>query len=174
MLVHLKFSFKKTMGLWVWQNVEWFWFVLFYYTLYEYTLKTLIWHINKRFDTAYFDLVNRTLIKSIMVAVGMGYGGSPFRTLLIPYLMFTYGICLIWLILVYCLYIYPPPLDVLAHGRFFFNNGEFQAFQLVLIATFGVVDVPLSSCMIVHFVGLKFFGFHLEKKSTILLVFFPY
>ena len=54
------------------------WGVLFYYPMYEYLLKTLIWHINKCFDTAYFDLVNKTLIKSFMVAVGMGYGGSPF------------------------------------------------------------------------------------------------
>ena len=112
--------------------------VLFYYLMYEYMLKTLIWYIHKCFDTAYFDLVNKTLIKSIMVAVDMGYGGSPFPDTAYPvpdvYMRHLSNVIKFGILFVHL----STSLDVSVHGIPFLNNGEFQALQLVLIATFGV------------------------------------
>ena len=37
-----------------------------------------------------------------------------------------------------------------------YSAGEFQALQLVVLATFGVVDYPLASCMFVHLLEIDF------------------
>ena len=36
------------------------------------------------------------------------------------------------------------------------SAGEFQALQLIVLATFGVVDQPLGSCMLVHHLEIDF------------------
>ena len=77
----------------------------------------------------------------------------------------------------YCFYIYPPPLDVSAHGHSFLNNGldntEWASFipglhtKLIInmgvpgfvtgpLSSFWAVDEPLASYMMVHF---RVFGF---------------
>ena len=59
---------------------------------------------------------------------GGGGGGMaldslyPFRTLVVVFWMFTFIMCLIWLMSGYCFYIYPTPLDVSTHGHSFVNN----------------------------------------------------
>ena len=37
-----------------------------------------------------------------------------------------------------------------------YSAGEFQALQLIVLATFGVVDEPLASCMLVHLLEIEF------------------
>ena len=37
-----------------------------------------------------------------------------------------------------------------------YSAGEFQALQLIVLATFGVVDQPLASCMLVHLLEIDF------------------
>ena len=37
-----------------------------------------------------------------------------------------------------------------------YSAGEFQALQLIVLAAFGVVDKPLASCMLVHFLEIDF------------------
>ena len=37
-----------------------------------------------------------------------------------------------------------------------YSAGEFQALQLIVLATFGVVDLPLASCMLVHLLEIDF------------------
>ena len=37
-----------------------------------------------------------------------------------------------------------------------YSAGEFQALQLIVLATFGVVDKPLASCMLVHLLEIDF------------------
>ena len=55
------------------------------------------------------DGVSNSYFRFVTDGGGMAYGGLPF---------------LIWSVwYVQCLYIYPPPLDVSAHGESFLNNG---------------------------------------------------
>ena len=37
-----------------------------------------------------------------------------------------------------------------------YSAGEFQALQLIVLVTFGVVDYPLASCMLVHLLEIDF------------------
>ena len=37
-----------------------------------------------------------------------------------------------------------------------YSAGEFQALQLIVLAAFGVVDLPLASCMLVHLLEIEF------------------
>ena len=37
-----------------------------------------------------------------------------------------------------------------------YSTGEFQALQLIVPVAFGVVDYPLASCMLVHFLEIDF------------------
>ena len=37
-----------------------------------------------------------------------------------------------------------------------YSAGEFHALQLIVLATFGVVDKPLASCMLVHLSEIEF------------------
>ena len=37
-----------------------------------------------------------------------------------------------------------------------YSAGEFQALQLIVLVTFGVMDYPLASCMLVHLLETDF------------------
>ena len=37
-----------------------------------------------------------------------------------------------------------------------YSTGGFQALQLIAIAVFGAVELTLASCMLVHFLEIKF------------------
>ena len=37
-----------------------------------------------------------------------------------------------------------------------YSAGEFQALQLIVLAAYGVVDLPLASCMLVHLLEIEF------------------
>ena len=37
-----------------------------------------------------------------------------------------------------------------------YSAGEFQALQLIVLVAFGVVDLPLASCMLVHLLEIEF------------------
>ena len=41
-------------------------------------------------------------------------------------------------------------------SQFGYSAGEFQALQLIVLVVFGVVDLPLSSCMLVHLLEIDF------------------
>ena len=37
-----------------------------------------------------------------------------------------------------------------------YSAGEFQALQLIVLVVFGALNKPLASCMLVHFLEIKF------------------
>ena len=50
-----------------------------------------------------------------------------------------------------------------------YSTGEFQALQLIVIAVFGAVELTLASCIMVHFLEVKF---EMENDIFIVLIMF--
>ena len=40
------------------------------------------------------------------------------------------------------------------HSLLEYPTGEFQALQLIVLAAFGAVDLPLASCMLIRFMEI--------------------
>ena len=114
----------------------------------------------------------------------------PLRTMVVLYRMFTFIMCLIWLIFRTLFITLSTSLGCFRRRIFFFNNGldnsewasfisnlhdksagEFHNSKLFLLAAFGATEEPLVSCMMVHFCfQILQFVFNFEKVDRILVI----
>ena len=96
----------------------------------------------------YTEVVSRNLADGVFNLYCLNWWGKgwhmvayPFRSLVVVFRMFTSIMCLIWLVSGYCVYIYPPTLDVSIDGHYFWTtdwiiqNGPpfYQIYMLKLV-----------------------------------------